>query len=123
MAVTKYEEAGPFNIMGHSMGCYFAILYSTRNPGKVDQMMFISAAGLYGNPSDWSMTKFIKSGTTPMKRLYYLFGTMVWELRISPTYYFKIGGYYAAKFLQKGWSLRLAKRDEETKTKLLAFMF
>lgn len=36
MKATKYEEDGPFNIMGHSMGCYFATLYSLRNPGKVE---------------------------------------------------------------------------------------
>lgn len=61
--------------------------------------MFISGAGIYGNPSDWTTKKFIASGKTPEKRLYYQFGTYIWGMNISPTYWFKLGGYYGAKYL------------------------
>jgi pimeloyl-ACP methyl ester carboxylesterase len=56
MAATKYDSAAgtPFHIMGHSMGCYFATHYTLRHPSKVDQLLFISPAGIYANGPDWT---------------------------------------------------------------------
>ena len=98
MKQTGYDQKKDrFNIMAHSMGCYFATLYSVRNPTQVDQLLFISAAGIYGNPDDWSPEKFIASGTSKEKRFVYWLGTKFWNTHVSPTYFFKLGGYWMAR--------------------------
>jgi pimeloyl-ACP methyl ester carboxylesterase len=50
-------------------------------------------------------------------------GVTVWEWRISPTLFFKVGGYCGAKFMQAQWAKRLLTPDQEAKRKFLEFLF
>lgn len=63
MKQTGYNEQ-KFNILAHSMGCYFSTNYACRHPNEIEQIMFISAAGMYGNPVDFTPKKFVNSAKT-----------------------------------------------------------
>lgn len=52
----------------------------------------------------------------------YRVGVTFWETRISPTLFFKVPGYYGAKFLQSQWAKRLMTPDLEGKRKFLEFL-
>lgn len=56
-------DGGSFHLMAHSMGCFISTHYKIRHPEQIEQMMFLSPAGISGNPPGWKFSDELKVKT------------------------------------------------------------
>ena len=95
------------------MGCYITTHYIKKYPEMIDQVVFLSPAGLVKAPEDFDGWKHISNQSPFGKRCLLSLSYSLWDKSPAPGVIFKALGYYGALYLHRQWMKRIKTDNEE----------
>jgi abhydrolase domain-containing protein 5 len=106
----KYEGLESFVLTAHSFGGYVAGCYAEKYPERVNQLIFLSPAGIARQPKDFDFAESISDKPWSFKFMMKLL-TFFWLKNVTPAEILRKAGPFSGKLMQLYGSKKLSTLD------------